>query len=126
MKTKVIMLLCGLFAGPALAADFSGTWSGDVELPNGQKLPFVAVLEQNGNQVTGILKGIGGAPDVQITNGRVDNELLRFSGVRMIQDAAVEFSYFGVRAGSDVLFTIYRVGAEGPGALLSSMTTLAD
>ena len=126
MKNVATFLLAGLMASPALAADFSGTWSGDVELPNGQKLPFVAVLEQDGDQVTGILQGIGGAPDVEIMNGRVEDNFVRFSGVRMIQDTGVEFSYFGVQAGNEVFFTIYRVGAEGPGALLSSRTTLTD
>ena len=123
MRAALLFFVNVIFAYSALAADFSGTWSGEVELANGQKLPFVAILEQSGDEVTGILAGIGGAPDVEIIGGHVDDDLLRFSGVRMIQDAPVEFQYFAIQAGDDVMFMIYRVGAEGPNALLNSLTT---
>ncbi len=124
MRIASVVAVAALFYGPALVAEVTGTWSGEVELSNGQKLPFTAVLEQDGARVTGILAGINGAPDVEIINGRHDGNLVTFSGVRMIQGNPVNFDYYGVRAGSDMHFTIHRVGAEGPDALLSSMTRL--
>lgn len=126
MRIAAISVLAGLFSLSAQAADVSGTWSGEVELSSGQNLPFTAVLRQEGTQVTGILAGINGAPDVEITDGRLERNLVTFSGVRMIQGAPVAFDYYGVRAGNNIHFTIHRVGAEGPDALLSSMTTLSE
>lgn len=34
------------------------------------------------------------------------------------------FDSYGVQAGNNIQFTIHRVGAEGPNALLSTLTTL--
>ena len=114
----------------ALAADsmvdINGTWSGVVELDNGQELPFVAILEQDGMQVSGILAGIGGAPDVEIINGRLEGNIVSFSGIRQIQGADVRFDYVAVNSGDYLNVTIIRVGASGPNSVLSSMTRRQD
>lgn len=126
MRIASIFAVTGLYCASALAADFAGTWSGEVQLSSGQKLPFTAVLAVDGTEVTGVLAGINGAPDVEIFDGRLDGNLVRFSGVRMIQGNAVNFDYYGVQAGNKLHFTIHRVGAQGPDALLSSMTTRVE
>ena len=126
MRFLPIIVTTVFVSWSAMAADVNGTWSGEVELANGQKLPFVAVLTQEGTVVTGKLEGINGAPDVQITNGKVEGDLVTFSGIRIIQDAPVRFDYYGVQAGQNIQFTIHRVGAEGPNALLHSLTVLME
>lgn len=126
MRTVIACIAGFLLFDTAVAADVTGTWTGDVELPNGQLLPFTAVLVQSGTSVTGRLEGINGGPGVEIRNGHAGGSLVTFSGVRMIQEMPVEFEYYGVQAGDQILFLIYRVGAEGPGALLNSLTTLVE
>jgi hypothetical protein len=107
----------------AQASDTTGTWSGTVRLDNGNELPFIAILEQGGNSVSGILAGIGGAPDVTINNGRIENDILRFSGVRVIGGEDVQFDYIGTYVGDYINFTIIRVGATGPNSVLNTMTS---
>ena len=96
----------------------AGVWSGEVELPNGNRLPFVARLAVEGNLVTGTLDGIGGAPDVTIADGRLEGNTVTFTGVREIQGEPVTFSYTGELDGETLTFTIEREGA----APLTSVT----
>ena len=115
------LILFALIASPALAADATGTWRGEVKLPNGNVLPFIARLTQSGMQVTGRLDGIGGAPDVTITDGKVEGNTITFSGIRKINDADVKFNYSATFVDDDTLdFTIVR--DDGQQAPLKSLT----
>jgi opacity protein-like surface antigen len=113
-----------LWASSARAADVTGVWKGEVTLPSGQKLPFVARLTQNGATVTGKLDGIGGAPDVEVVDGKADGDIVTFSGVRQIAGAAVRFNYTARAVDANTLdFTIVREdGAQAP---LKCLTTRA-
>src|SRR5690349_10707427 len=82
-------------ATTAFAADATGRWAGEVKLPNGQSLPLVATLKQEGATVTGKLDGIGGAPDVPILDGKVDKDVVTFFSVRPVNNASVRFAYTG-------------------------------
>ena len=108
-------------AVPALAANVTGTWSGEVKLPNGQSLPFVAHLKQSGSKVTGKLDGIPkGAPDVIVMDGRVKGDMVTFSEVRPIQGKDVKFNCTGKISGDTIDFKIAR--ADGQGAPLETLT----
>jgi hypothetical protein len=125
MKSIRILTLCalalGLFAAPGQAADASGVWKGEVKLPTGQALPFVVRLAQDGSTITGKLDGIGGAPDVQIMDGKIDKDVITFSGVRQINNMPVKFNYTATFVDNDTLdFKILR--DDGTGAPLGSVT----
>jgi len=105
-----ILLVAGTLAISAQMG-VAGVWSGEVELPNGNRLPFVARLAVDGDTVTGTLDGIGGAPDVTIANGRLNGDTVTFTGVREIQGEPVTFSYTGELDGETLTFTIEREGA---------------
>ena len=113
LRNTFRFLALALAAAATLSAQMgvAGVWSGDVELPNGNRLPFVARLAVDGSAVTGTLDGIGGAPDVTIENGRLDGDTVTFTGVRDIQGEPVTFSYTGVLEGDTLTFTIEREGA---------------
>lgn len=104
-----------------MAVDFSGNWSGLVRLENGQELAFGLTLEQEGTTVNGVLEGIG-SPDIVISNGRIENNILYFSSVRPIGGEQVPFDYIGVKSADYLNITIIRVGATGPNSVLSTMT----
>jgi len=115
------LVVLSLSASVSFAADATGVWRGEVKLPTGQALPFVARLTQDGAKVTGKLDGIGGAPDVEILEGKVENNVVTFSGVRQINNAPVKFNYTARFQDDDTLdFTIVR--DDGSGAPLSSLT----
>ena len=119
IRLLALFAVC-IFATSLLAADVTGAWTGEVKLPTGQALPFVAHLKQDGSKITGKLDGINGAPDVEIVNGKIDGDTITFSGVRQIQGAAVKFNYTGKVAGDTIDFKIVR--DDGAGAPLESMT----
>ena len=97
-----------LSGSAALAAEATGKWVGDVKLPNGMVVPFIAHLKQEGTTVTGRLEGVRGAPDVQIVNGKVDKDTITFEGVRQINNAPVHFDYKGRVAGDAIDFDIVQ------------------
>jgi hypothetical protein len=121
----LLILTSNFFSSALLAAEVmmnvSGTWSGVVLLDNGQELPFAVTFEQEGSIVNGVLVGIGG-PDLMISNGRIDNNILYFSSVRPINGEDVPFNYIGVNSADYLNITIIRVGATGPNSVLSTMT----
>ena len=112
-----VALLC---SAQAWAADLTGKWSGEVTLPTGQSVPFVVNLHQHGAVVMGSLAGINGAPDVQIMDGKLENDRLTFWGVRRIDTVPVLFLYVGKVAGDAIDFEILR--ADGTAAPLASHT----
>jgi hypothetical protein len=125
MKSVGVATLClltlGLFAVPAMAASATGVWKGEVKLPNGQALPFVARLTHDGPKITGKLDGINGAPDVPIVNGKIADGTVTFSGVRVINKMPVTFNYTATFVDDDTLhFKIVR--ADGSGMPLESVT----
>src|SRR5687767_9696967 len=97
----LLILAQGAASTQTRAVDATGVWRGEVKLPNGQALPFIARLTQAGTQITGTLDGIGGAPDVKVENGKVEGETVTFSGVRQINDADVKFNYTATFADAD-------------------------
>ena len=110
------LALVALIAQSAFAADATGVWRGEVKLPNGQALPFIARLTQEGTKITGRLDGINGAPDVPIVEGKVEKDVITFSGVRQIQNAPVKFNYRATFKDDNTLeFAIVREdGAQAP------------
>lgn len=126
IRTMVgICALVMLLTSAALsAADVTGTWSGDVELPNGRLLPFTAHLTQEGDSVTGVLEGIGGNPDITITDGMIEGDTVTFASVRPVGGEAVVFHYSGRLDGDTLTFTIVRENGQAPP--LMSVTTRVE
>jgi hypothetical protein len=116
----IILLSSSVFAAENVV-DVSGSWTGVVELANGQELPFGITLNQNGSQLSGFMDGIGG-PDVTIMNPRLEDNILYYSSVRPINGEDVAFDYIAVISGDYMNITIIRVGATGPNSVLSTMT----
>jgi hypothetical protein len=80
MKTRfVLALLVGLFALPALAADLTGVWAGQLTDPQGNKHDLTFHLKADGNGFTGTMTG--GPPNGEeqaIVNGKVEGDQLAF------------------------------------------------
>ncbi len=129
MNLVRILFAGALLAASTFAADFTGTWTGVVNLPAGNNakkggppapLPFIVHMKQEGGAITGKMDGIGGAPDVEIQNGKVDGNTVTFEGVRKINNMDVKFNYTATLDGETLEFKIVR--ADGSGAPLASST----
>jgi hypothetical protein len=110
-----------LSATVALAAaggGVSGDWTGEVKLPNGMALPFVAHYQQAGATLTGKMDGIRGAPDVTIEDGKVSGDSFTYTGVRQINNMPVKFNYSGKLTGDAIDLDIMQ--ADGKGAPLKT------
>jgi hypothetical protein len=116
MKTVRTLSVFGFLAlalsSPALAADITGTWVGNLTRPNGTTVPFIPVLKQDGEKVTGTLTG--NPPDVQISNGMVKGDTVTFSSVRQVNGQDVKFNYTGKIAGEKIDITIDRGDGQAP------------
>lgn len=121
LQRSFVAAALSMLAFSAMAADATGVWKGDVKLPTGQLLPFVARLKQEGTTVTGKMDGIGGAPDVVIADGKVNGNTITFNGTRLINNAPVKFSYTGTFVDNDTL-DIKIVREDGTGAPLGTVT----
>ena len=123
LKASVLALALAAFAGHAMAASVAGHWVGEVKLPTGQALPFIADLSQSGETVSGKLAGINGAPDVQVMDGMLVGERLTFWGIRTAGAAQVKFNYVGVVGPEAIDIQILR--DDGSAAPLATRVTRA-
>ena len=85
----------------AQAPSLTGTWVGVVRAAtpggqapsaNGGPLPFIVHINQTGDTVKGTIDGIGGGPNVDITDGKVAGNVLTFVGLREINGLDVKFT----------------------------------
>jgi hypothetical protein len=128
--TTVVFAAASSLALAAQGLDVQGTWVGVVNLPGnannpaGQKLPFVAHLTQKDDLVTGLLDGIRGTADVQISDGKISGNILTFNGVRKINGQDVTFTYTVTATDSGGLR--FAIAAQGQPALESITTRLTN
>ena len=135
MKLIRFAFAAALCSASVFAADFTGTWVGTVRAatPGGQApgqggrgqnagpLPFIVHLKQTGEVVIGSMDGIGGAPDVEIQNAKIDGNVLTYVGVRKINNQDVKFNYTATLSGDTLEVKIER---EGGNPLASTTTRL--
>ena len=84
MKRALFLLsLCAALAltftlSPARAAsDATGTWTGDIQTPDGSSMTLTFTLKQAGDKLTGTVQGPQGDP-MEISNGKVDGDKVTF------------------------------------------------
>ena len=121
VKLLRLLFFSTLFAASLFAADLTGTWTGVVKLGNGNELPFIVHMKQQGETITGKMDGIGGAPDVEIQSGKISGDTVTYVGIRKINSVDVKFTYTATLTGEKLDFKILR--ADGSGMPLASSTT---
>ena len=146
MKLVRVLFAGALCTLSLFGADFTGTWVGVVKpgappagAPpannagraggnnggrgnNAGPLPFIVHIKQDGDTITGKMDGIGGAPDVEIVNGKVNGNVITYDGIRQINNQDVKFNYIGTLNGDVLDFQILRAAGGNP--LASSTTRL--
>jgi len=80
---KKLVMICAvlamtLFAGKAMAADVTGSWTTTMQTQDGNSTQLTFTFKQDGATVTGtVLSPMGGDP-MEITNGKVDGDKFTF------------------------------------------------
>lgn len=64
----------------ALAADFNGTWKGEVEFPDGQTRELIYTLKVDGEKLSGTIETSRGK--LEINDGKVSGDSFKFSTMR--------------------------------------------
>ncbi len=82
MRMKTLLpafaaMAIALSAAGALAADVTGTWSGQTNSPDGNVFQLTFTFKQDGNTLTGTVQGPQGDP-IAITNGKIDGDKFSF------------------------------------------------
>lgn len=91
-------MLLGIACGAALAADVTGTWTGQMGGPDGNGMTIAFHFKQDGTKLTGTVDGPQGQP-VQINDGKVEGNRISFTlkidfgggdGMKIIHDGTID------------------------------------
>jgi hypothetical protein len=105
-------LVMALTTATALAADFSGTWTGEMGGGNGGfQLSFT--FKQDGAKLTGTVQGAQGDP-IAISEGKIDGDKISFKvviqgGTTITHDGTIN------AAGDEIKLTTKSEGGQFPG-----------
>ena len=70
-------MVLGLLAATAVAADITGTWTGEMKSPDGNSYQIDFNFKQDGTKLTGSVQGPQGEP-MEINNGTIDGDKFSF------------------------------------------------
>jgi hypothetical protein len=116
---KKFLCVCAAFAmtlsaATAMAADVTGSWTGDAKGPDGSSYPLTFTFKQDGTTLTGTVLGAGGDP-IPFTNGKVDGNKFTFddsfNGMTIHHDCTVD--------GDTIKMTTKTDSADFPGMELT-------
>ncbi len=110
-KLALATLFLALGSMTALAADFSGKWTADVQGRNGtQTITFN--FKVDGSTLTGNVTTPRG--DTDISNGKVDGDNISFDQVMNFNGNSFTLSYKGTADGDTIKFTRTFGGGDRP------------
>jgi len=101
-KIGMAVLFLALGSVTALAADFNGKWSGEVQSPRGTQT-LVFNFKVDGSTLTGTVTTRRG--DTPIQNGKIDGDNISFDQVMSFGGNDFTISYKGVIDGDTIKFT---------------------
>ncbi len=103
---SALALICAI---AALAADVSGTWSGQMPTRDGGTRDVTFKLKQAGGALTGTMSAFDN--DIAIKDGKVDGNNLSFSVTLDFNGNEVKLLFTGAAEGSELKMTREREGS---------------
>ena len=118
-KLLFVVTIALVFAFAALAADVTGKWTYEQPGRGGNPgRPTTITLKQDGAKLTGSVPGMGrGGADVppsEITDGKVDGNMVSFSVTREFNGNKMVTKYEGTVSGDEMKLKITRDTQNGP------------
>lgn len=107
MRLLVWMLVAGLLAIPAVAADKAdptGTWNWTVTRPDGQKVEVTGTFKLDGEKLTGTVKAL--EMESKIQDGTFKNGEVTFTSIREREGMKFTVNYKGKLDGDMIKGTI--------------------
>ena len=110
-KLGITLLFLALGSVSALAADFNGKWTGDVQGRNGNTQTLTFDFHFDGATLTGKITTPRG--DVDLSNGKVDGDTISFDQVLNFNGNSFTISYKGTAAADGTINFTRTFGADG-------------
>ena len=110
-KLGISLLFLALGSVSALAADFNGKWTGDVQGRNGNTQTLTFDFHVDGTTLTGKITTPRG--DEDITNGKVDGDNVSFDQVLNFNGNSITISYQGKAAADGTINFTRTFGGGG-------------
>jgi hypothetical protein len=117
MKTKVCMLLICLFALTTLAlaqAKVDGKWSATIEGGRrGPQMVTITLKSEAGGKLSGSVDAGGRGGPVNIEEGTISGNTIKFKQKQMGRGGEVVINYTGTLSGDEIKFTRMQEGGQG-------------
>jgi hypothetical protein len=108
-------VLCVSFAGAALAADISGSWSGTMQMGD-NPLALTFVFKQDGEKLTGTVATPSG--ELPLSDGKVVGDKISFFVQADMGGTPTKFVSEGVVKGEEITITTKTDGGEDFGSMV--------
>jgi len=105
----VTAVLCAVFAAAALAADISGTWSGNMQMGD-NPLPLTFTFKQDGENLTGTVTTPQGEP-LPLNAGKVVGDKVTFYVQTEMDGNPTKFMSEGTIKGDEITLST-KVGGQ--------------
>jgi opacity protein-like surface antigen len=120
MRFKIFamaVIVLGLVAATALAADVTGTWVAEREGRDGQTMKTTFELKADGTDLTGTMDfGMGMGEPNPISEGKIDGDNISFVVKMDMMGNEMKISYKGTVTGDEMKLTMsFEGGMGGPG-----------
>jgi len=110
-KLGITLLFLALGSVSALAADFNGKWTGDVQGRNGNTQTLTFDFHVDGANLTGKITTPRG--DVDLSNGKVDGDNISFDQVLNFNGNSITISYKGAAQADGTIKFTRTFGTDG-------------
>ena len=114
MRIRLFTVLCVaalVVTFTAMAADVSGTWTGEQQGRNGPQTVTLN-LKAEGNTLNGTITGRGG--ETAISDGKVDGDNVSFTVTREFNGNTMKMKYSGAVSGSELKLKMEMEGSDRP------------
>jgi hypothetical protein len=114
MRIRLFTVLCVaalVVTFTAMAADVSGTWTGEQQGRNGPQTVTLN-LKAEGNTLNGTITGRGG--ETAISDGKVDGDNVSFTVTREFNGNTMKMKYSGAVSGSELKLKMEVEGSDRP------------
>jgi hypothetical protein len=110
-KFGITLLFLAIGSVSAMAADFNGKWTGDVQGRNGNTQTLTFDFHVDGATLTGKITTPRG--DVDLSNGKVDGDTISFDQVLNFNGNSFTISYKGAAQADGTIKFTRTFGADG-------------
>lgn len=111
----ILMAFCAIMA---CAADFTGTWAGQMAGPDGAGASISFTFKQDGAKLTGTVAAPQGDP-IEITDGKVDGDKISFT----VSFNGFTIKHEGILSGDEIKLTSKTDQGDFPGGEMTLKRT---